>query len=395
MIERVVRGEVPAKHHIALRSANGSLRWEECITRDGFDGGYTIAYHSHRPHEQRVAPTGHGWVRPEAAPGAVPSDPHGRPLAKRHYKSQDLAARGGPAIDARIPMMFNKDMVLSVSHPSEADPVYFSNGDADDLVFVVEGGGVLRTVLGDLRFDKWDYICVPRGIQHRWIPDREVEQTWLHLECLGGMGLLKQWRNPSGQLTMDAPYCHRDFRGPEFVGPLDEGIRTIVVKKHGRFHGFTQERSPLDVVGWDGAVWPFAFPILNFQPRAGLVHLPPTWHGTFATRGGLVCSFVPRVVDFHEQAIPCPYPHSSVDVDEFIYYVEGNFTSRKGVTSGSMSVHPAGLPHGPHPGAYEASIGTPRTDELAVMLDVFEPLIPTSAALSVEDPGYQDSFIKS
>ena len=193
---------------------------------------------------------------------------------------------------------------------------------------------------------------------------------------------------------MDAPYCHRDFRAPEFVGPMDEGIQELVVKRGGRFHGFTVDNSLLDVVGWDGAVWPFAFAISDFQPRAGLVHLPPTWHGTFACRGGLICSFVPRVVDFHEESIPCPYPHSSVDVDEFLYYVEGNFTSRKGVGPGSISHHPAGIPHGPHPGAYEASIGHPRTNELAVMLDVFQPLEPTAAALAVEDADYHASFIE-
>jgi homogentisate 1,2-dioxygenase len=191
---------------------------------------------------------------------------------------------------------------------------------------------------------------------------------------------------------MDAPYCHRDFRRPSFQGPLDERIRRQVVKRGGAFHAYDTEHSPLDVVGWDGSVWPFAFPILSFQPRAGLVHLPPTWHGTFAGRGALVCSFVPRVLDFHPEAVPCPYPHASVDVDEIIFYVRGQFTSRRGVGPGSISHHPAGILHGPHPGAYEGSIGTRTTDELAVMLDLSQPLAPTEAALRVEDPGYHESF---
>jgi homogentisate 1,2-dioxygenase len=194
---------------------------------------------------------------------------------------------------------------------------------------------------------------------------------------------------------MDAPYCHRDFRRPTFVGPLDEGIRELVVQRGGSFHGFAYEHSPLDVVGWDGSVYPFAFPILSFQPRAGLVHLPPDWHGTFAAQGALICSFVPRAVDFHPEAIPCPYPHSSVDCDEFLFYCRGNFTSRRGIGPGSISYHPAGIPHGPHPGAYEASIGTRETSELAVMLDTFGPLRATALALTVEDPGYQDSFIEA
>ncbi|MGZ3443457.1 MAG: homogentisate 1,2-dioxygenase, partial [Polyangia bacterium] len=196
-----------------------------------------------------------------------------------------------------------------------------------------------------------------------------------------------------GQLRMDAPYSHRDFKVPAFVGPSDEGIRTVVVKRGGAFSGFEWTASPLDVVGWDGTVYPWAFPILNFQPRVSSVHLPPTWHGTFATRGALVCSFVPRPVDFGPDAIPCPYPHASVDCDEFLFYARGNFTSRKGVGSGSVSHHPAGIPHGPHPGAYEGSIGSKATDELAVMLDTYAPLSPTAAALGVEDAAYHDSFL--
>jgi homogentisate 1,2-dioxygenase len=213
------------------------------------------------------------------------------------------------------------------------------------------------------------------------------------MELNGGLHLPRQWRNEVGQLRMDAPYSHRDFKRPEFKGPMDEDIRELVVKKGQAFHGFRYAQSPLDIVGWDGTVYPWAFPILNFQPRAGLVHLPPTWHGTFAARGALVCSFVPRMVDFHPEAIPCPYPHASVDCDEFILYARGNFTSRRGVGPGSISHHPAGVAHGPHPGAYEGSIGHTRTDELAVMLDTTLPLKTTAAALAVEDKGYQDSFV--
>ena len=205
-------------------------------------------------------------------------------------------------------------------------------------------------------------------------------------------GLLKQWRNEVGQLRMDAPYSQRDFRRPLFTGPRDEGLRDLVVKRGGAFHGFRFPHAPLDVVGWDGAVYPWAFPILNFRPRVGLTHLPPTVHGTFATRGALICSFVPRPLDFHPQAIPCPYPHASVDCDEIIFYAGGNFTSRKGVGVGSFSHHPAGVVHGPHPGAYEESIGARATDELAVMLDTFAPLRATTAARSVEDPAYHASF---
>ena len=254
-----------------------------------------------------------------------------------------------------------------------------------------EGGGTLRSQLGDLRFAAGDYVGVPRGLIHRFVLD-EGPQLWLGLECAGGVGPLKQFRNAAGQLRMDAPYCHRDFRCPTFVGPVDESLRRLDVKRGWALTTFEYARSPLDVVGWDGTVYPWAFAIENFQPRVSSVHLPPTWHGTFALRGALVCSFVPRLVDFAPDAIPCPYPHSSVDCDEVIFYCRGNFTSRKGVGPTSLSFHPAGIPHGPHPGSYEASIGTQRTDELAVMLDTFLPLQPTEAALAVEDTGYHATF---
>jgi len=384
MLDRQVHGEIPRKHHIALRDAEGRLRYEECFTREGFDGPYSILYHARRPHTQRVTEARHGWKLPTAAPP--------RPLAKRHFREARLIGDGGPPVDARVPLLFNDDVVLSIARPGEQDPVYFANGDADELFYIRKGGGLLRSPFGDLRFAADEYVCVPRGLLHRFVPS-PGEQEWLSIECFGGLGLLKQWRNEVGQLRMDAPYSHRDFRRPEFVGPTDEGIRQLVVKRNGGFHGFAYGDSPLDVVGWDGTVYPWVFPILNFQPRVGLVHLPPTWHGTFAARGALVCSFVPRLVDFHPEAIPCPYPHSSPSCDEFIYYVRGNFTSRKGVGPGSISLHPAGVAHGPHPGAYEGSIGTRETSELAVMLDTFKPLSITEAALALEDPGYQESFL--
>lgn len=389
MLDRIVQGAVPRKHHLAFRDAEGRLLYEEAYTRAGFDGPYTLAYHRRRPHATHSAApatggAGHGWRLPAAAPAA---------LAKRHYRTQDLAPRGGPPVDARIPLLFNGDVVISSVLPDAADPVYFSNGDGDDLYFVFEGGGVLRSPLGDLRFGKDDYLFVPRGLLHRFVLDAGP-QRWLSVETLAPLHLPSQWRNETGQLRMDAPYSHRDFRRVEWKGPADEGLRELLVKRSGAFHRFRFDESPLDVVGWDGSLYPFVFPILNFQPRAGLVHLPPTWHGTFATRGALVCSFVPRVLDFHPEAVPCPYPHASVDVDEILFYVRGEFTSRRGVGAGSISHHPAGVLHGPHPGAYEGSIGVKATNELAVMLDCYQPLSRTEEARAIEDPGYEASFVK-
>jgi len=385
MLDRLCVGDVARKHHIQLRGPGGELRYEECFTRDGFDGPYTILYHLRRPHTQRLADVAHGWAKPIAAGE--------RALAKRHYKSGELANHTGPQIDCRVPLMFNDDLVAGVAFPTAPDPVYAADGDGDQLVYIHRGGGTLRSILGDLAFAQGDYVYVPRGLLHRFLPEQGVAQHWLWFSLTGGVHVPKQWRNEVGQLRMDAPYSHRDFKRTQFVPPRDEQIRDLVVLKNGTWHGFRLEDSPLDVVGWDGTVYPWAFPILSFQPRVSSVHLPPTWHGTFAARGALICSFVPRLVDFHPEAIPCPYPHSSTHCDEIIFYCDGNFTSRRGVGPGSISHHPMGLPHGPHPGSYEKSIGTTRTDELAVMVDTFQVLKLTTAALAVEDAGYQDSFV--
>lgn len=385
MLERMAAGDLPPKHHIVFRGPQGELRHEECITREGFDGPYSIVYHVNRPQTHRPVDGKHGHRAPKPVAG--------RPLRKRHYKTQELATTGGAPIDARIPLLFNADVELSVHHPDAEDPVYFSNGDGDDVHYIFRGSGTVRTLLGDLRYEADDYVVIPKGILHRFIPDPGVQQYLLSIECKGGVRLPKQWRTETGQLRMDAPFCHRDFRRPEFKGPVDEGIRETVVKRGQAFHTFAYDHSPLDLVGWDGSCYPFVFPILNFQPRAGLVHLPPDWHGTFAARGALICSFVPRVVDFHPEAIPCPYPHASVDCDEVLFYSRGNFTSRRGVGPGSVSHHPAGLPHGPHPGAYEASVGAKETSELAVMMDTFLPLETAEDALAIEDPAYHGSFV--
>ena len=388
MLERRSFGDLPAKAHTALYGAGrGELRYEECITRAGFDGPYSIIYHERRPHEAEPTGPARGW---DLLSGQAP-----RALARHHFRSFEQPRRGGAPLAARVPLLENEDLVISVLAPNEDDRVYFVNADADQLLFVREGGGLLVTQFGRLRFAQNDYVCLPRGLLHRFLPDPAQGQDWLLIESPGALAIPRQYRNEIGQLRMDAPYGHRDFRGPEFSGPCDEGIRDLVVKRGGQFFGFRYRASPLDVVGWDGSYYPLAFSILDFQAKVGMVHLPPTVHATFAVPGALVCSFVPRPLDYHPQGIACPYPHSSVDIDEVIYYVRGNFTSRRGISPGSISLHPAGIPHGPHPGAYEASLGGGRTEELAVMLDCARPLRVTSAALGIDDPTYHHSFADS
>jgi len=388
MLDRVAVGDLPPKHHVALRGPKGELRYEECLTRAGFDGPYSILYHLNRPHALAPVPSGHVAVSPRARREA--EDDSG--LRRRHYRTQEHELVGAP-MDARMPLLFNDDVTIGIMKPTADDTAYFVNADGDELFFVLAGHGIVRSVLGDVAFGPNDYVCIPRGTLHR-ITLEGARVHVLALECHGGIGIPKQFRNEAGQLRMDAPYSHRDFRRPVFRGPLDEGIRDVVVKRHGVYHGFRYAHSPLDAVGWDGTVYPFAFPILAFQPRVGSVHLPPTWHGTFAARGALVSSFVPRPLDFHPDAIPCPYPHSSVDIDEVLFYASSTFTSRTAIGPGSITFHPAGVPHGPHPGRYEASLGTKHTEEIAVMLDCEKPLQATAQARSIEDAGYERSFLE-
>jgi homogentisate 1,2-dioxygenase len=372
-------GELAKKHHVALRSAGGELRFEQCLTRDGFDGAYSILYHERSPHALV-----HKRSEARILGSTIP-----RELKRRHFRTRRL---GAAATQACVPLLMSERLALCVHRTSTSDAIYRANGDADELGFVTAGRGMIRSVFGDLAFGAGDYVCVPKGVVHRLIVEEPIER--LVVEC-SDLHIPKQFRNPLGQLRMDAPYSHRDFRRPVFEGPRDEGIREISVQRNGDAHVFAAQHSLLDAVGWDGTVYPWAFPILAFQPRVSSVHLPPTWHGTFAADGALICSFVPRPLDFGPDAIPCPYPHASVDVDEVIYYVSGAFGSRSGIEVGSISLHPSGIPHGPQPGRYAASIGQTHADELAVMLDCYDTMQLTPHALSIEDPDYEASFTRT
>ena len=380
MIDRMQLGAVPGKPHTAFRSPSGALYQEECFTRQGFDGEFSILYHEGPPMTDRSI----GPAEPGPLDRAVPVWADDQPLRRRL-----VLGEGAP--EGWTPVCGNADVVVSLFDLPAGGPTAtgFANGDGDDLLYVFSGSATLETPFGDLPVVEGDYVLVPRGVVHRWRIGERL--TGIAFELRGGLHVPVGYRNPVGQLRMDAPYTHRDFRRPDFRGTRP-GPERVLVKRGDRFVLREPAASPFDVVGWDGTVWPFAFPILAFQPKTGLVHLPPTIHATFAARGALVCSFVPRVTDFHPEAIPCPYPHSSVDCDELIYYVRGNFTSRRGVGPKALSLHPAGIPHGPHPGAYEASIGTRSTDELAVMVDTFLPLRLTRQALALEAPDYHDSW---
>jgi homogentisate 1,2-dioxygenase len=384
MLDRVCAGHVPIKPHLVFKSKDGALYFEECLTRSGFDGPFSILYHEHRPYETLPIDVPRNFK--------VPAASEWKGLLRRHYRCLDLGPTGGTPLDSRRPLLFNANVVIGFAQPDASDAVYFVNADADDLFFVLRGAGTLRSVFGDLSFAAGDYVCVPKGTLHRFVLEGGEVQAWLSIECKGGLGLPRRYRNDVGQLKMDAPYSHRDFRRTAFIGPVDEGLREICVKRGDTLFGFRTLTSPLDVVGWDGSVYPFAFPILAFQPRVGQVHLPPPMHTTFEAKGAIICSFVPRPLDFHALANPCPYPHSSVDIDEVLFYANSAFGSRRGVGTGSLSHHPAGIGHGPHPGAYENAAGTTHTSEIAVMLDCDEPLMATQDASTCEDADYHSSF---
>jgi homogentisate 1,2-dioxygenase len=383
MLERLAFGELPRKHHLALRNPEGHLRYESCLTRKGFDGPYTISYHEHRP--QALRSLGPAVLEPLES---IERGQRGAGLTRRHFRTLAL----GPGQLERTPLLFNTDLVLGCFRPTQNGDAYRLNAGADELSFVLHGSGVLRSALGDLEFGAGDYVFVPKGLLHRFVFGAGDAPHLLFMEFAGGVGIPQRFRNPAGQLRMDAPYSHRDFVRPRFEGPKDEGLREVWVQRGVERQRFAYEHNPLDVVGWDGCVYPFAFPITRFQPRVSSVHLPPTWHGTFEAAGALICSFVPRPLDFHPEAVPCPYAHTSADVDEVLFYVDGDFSSRLGVERGSLTLHPGGVPHGPHPGRYEASIGAKRTEEVAVMLDCTSRLSVSTQAAAIEDANYENSF---
>ncbi len=401
MLDRICMGKVPRKHHTVLRDDQGKLIYEHCVTRRGFDGAYSILY------ERALPPRDAALRSPSLSPeGDLLPDQAGERaalLARRHFFGGRVLAdlRGGDHIATRRMLFVNDDVGVGICRPQSTLPRYFSNGDADDLFFVQAGSGALQTIFGPLRYQPGDYLLIPRGTIYRVVPDAAPPDAppslWLVIEGRSYLEIPPNFRNPVGQLRMDAPYCHRDFRRPERLpdpsgSDFAPGQYPIVIKRGGTYHEVLRATDPMDIVGWDGAVYPIALSIHDYQPKTGRVHLPPTTFSTFVGGGFIVCSFVPRVVDYDENAIPCPYPHSSVDCDEVLFYVSGNFTSRRGVGPASFSFHPAGIPHGPQPGAYEASIGARRTDELAVMVDTFKPLLATADAVSVEDRNYHATW---
>jgi homogentisate 1,2-dioxygenase len=377
-------GDIPHKRHTQFQQPDGSLYKEEVVSSKGFSGIYSILYHKNPPTrvKQVQEPVLFGFTLA----------PH-YPLKHTHLKTSVVEATGEDYLDSRITLMANYDVALSICNPTGKSMDYFyKNGESDEVLFIHDGSGELISQFGRLRFEQGDYIVIPRTTIYKLRFD-EAPVRMLIIESTGPIETVKRYRNELGQLLEHSPYCERDIRPPGELNVEDvKGEYLVKIKKGGYLHQYVYEFSPLDVVGWDGYLYPYALSIHDFEPITGRIHQPPPVHQTFQAHNFVICSFVPRLFDYHPLSIPAPYNHSNIDSDEVLYYVEGNFMSRRGIDRASFTLHPGGLPHGPHPGTVEASIGATKTNELAVMVDTFRPLILTEEALPYVDEKYPMSW---
>lgn len=376
-------GEVPHKRHTQFRKPGGGLYREEVMGLEGFHGVEALLYHHFLP--PRV-------LRAESlSPIRIEYAEYGA-LRHRAFGTAGVPAGSDPVGACQV-LLGNNDVTLSVSRATSSMTRFYRNAQAYECWFVHEGNGVLRTQFGRIPFNPGDYLVIPFGTTWKMQLD-SAEARFFVVEARGEITTPRRYRNEYGQLMEHAPFCERDFRPPsELETFTDRGEFEVLVKVRDSLTRHVLDHHPFDVVGWDGYLFPYAFSIHDFEPITGRVHQPPPVHQTFAGPNFVICSFVPRLFDYHPQAIPAPYSHSNVNSDEVIYYCDGNFMSRKGIEKYDITLHPSGLPHGPQPGATEASIGVPRTEELAVMVDTFHPLHVANAALELEKPGYMDSWL--
>ena len=377
-------GKIPHKRHTQFRKPDGSLYHEQLFGTIGFAGMSSLLYHLYPPTKVKEKLDSYS-VEPQVA------EPHN--MQARSLNGFNVPAKDD-YLESRIPVLVNRDCHISLAAPRKSVKDYFyKNASADEILFVHKGTGTLRTFLGNIPFSYGDYLVIPRGMIHQIEFDSEDNRLFV-VESFSPVYTPKRYRNWFGQLLEHSPFCERDFRTPQDLETHDQqGTFLMKVKRDGYMHQFQYASHPFDVVGWDGYNFPYAFSIHDFEPITGRVHQPPPVHQTFETNGFVLCSFVPRLYDYHPESIPAPYNHSNIDSDEVLYYVEGNFMSRKNIEQGMITLHPAGIPHGPHPGTYEGSIGKKETKELAVMVDTFAPLMVTKQALEIENPDYYQSWI--
>ena len=376
-------GKTPHKRHTTFKKADGGYHYEELFGTIGFDGMSSLLYHIHRPTQVKEI-RGSYSVEPEIA-------------VEKNMKAYLLDAFKAPKIkdllESRLSILINNDLNIMLSAPTNKNQNYFyKNTDGDEIIFIHKGAGKLRTFIGNIKFKEGDYLVIPRGIIYKIDFDTNDNRHFI-VESYNPVYTPKRYRNHFGQLLEHSPYCERDLRFPDELETHDDkGEFIMKIKKEHLIHDYVYSHHPFDVVGCDGYNFPYAFSIRDFEPITGRVHQPPPVHQTFETSRFVLCSFCPRMYDYHPEAIPAPYSHSNIDSDEVLYYVDGDFMSRNHVNEGYISLHPAGIPHGPHPGAMERSIGKKKTDELAVMVDTFAPLKLTQLAIDLSDGKYHKSW---
>ena len=376
-------GQIPAKRHTVFRKPDGALYAEELVSTEGFSSMYSLVYHTHPPTIVKELGTPYS-VEPKIA-------------REKHLKHTSLLGFNikpeKDYLESRKIVLVNSDLQISLAAPTESMTTYFyKNSQADEVLFIHKGSGTLKTGFGKIYFKYGDYIVVPRGTIYQ-IEFNDTDNRLFIIESFSPIHFPKRYQNKYGQLMEHAPFCERDIVRPTNLETFDEaGDFKVLIKKQGLIYPYTYGTHPFDFIGWDGYHYPWAFSIHNFEPITGRVHQPPPVHQTFEAHNFVICSFVPRKYDYHPQAIPAPYNHSNIDSDEVLYYVDGDFMSRKSVVQGQITLHPGGIPHGPHPGTVENSIGKEKTEELAVMIDPFKPLMLTEDAIAIEDESYHKSW---
>jgi len=377
-------GNIPHKRHTQFRRPDGKLYTEQLMGSRGFSGRSSLIYHHNMPTQVReIKKVQDCSVRYAKEQG----------LRHYHFRTKELA-KGGDPVTARVVLLHNGDVSMAIAVPDQKMPYFYRNGQGDDMYFIHTGTGRIQTIFGELEYRPGDYVVIPRGTSYMFHPNADP-QRYLVIESASSIETPHRYRNEYGQLLEHSPMCERDIRRPERLETFTEaGKFEVRIKARDQITAYAFDYHPLDVVGWDGFLYPYIFNIEDFEPITGRVHQPPPVHQTFEGRNFVVCSFVPRMYDYHPQSVPVPYNHSNVDSDEVLYYVNGNFMSRRGIEVGSFTLHPSGIPHGPHPGATEASLGAKETLELAVMLDTFHPLHVTTDAEAYDDKTYPYSWLE-
>lgn len=374
-------GKIPNKRHTQFRDGQKNLYWEELVSRNGFSGIYSNLYHLNPP--TNITKIG-SFKKIELSKADVSYRHH-------HMKTSKLKKRG-TFISSRVPLFFNSELVIYKAHVDKSMSELYKNGHSDEILFIHSGKGMLKTNFGNMDLVPGDYVIIPRGVIWQATILEKIQA--LIIESKQQIETPQKYRNKFGQLMEHAPFCERDIRIPEFIEPINEKNVSINVKLEFGIQEYIYKHHPFDLVGWDGYYFPWILNINDFMPITGKIHQPPPVHQTFQSSSFVVCSFVPRLFDYHELAIPAPYAHSNLDSDEIIFYCEGEFMSRKNIQNGSITYHPSGLTHGPQPGKIESSIGINETNELAVMIDTFKPMKITKEALLVDDVNYVKSWLK-